>query len=286
MSLAALLLVLVAAALHTGWNVMVKKVDDKHVFTWWALVVGALLYLPVLVQGLPIPASIWPYTIASALVEAAYFIALMYAYDHGDFSLVYPVARGVAPAFLWVWATLFLGEPPYPVGVAGLVVLLIGLLVVGSGAWWAQRRTTPPNVSGIVGALGVALCISIYSAIDGAAVQSMAPAPYTGLVFGLTAGLVTPAVLARYGCHAAVAAWRAHWQSICGVGALMLLSYMLVLQAYAAARVAYVGALREVSIVFAALAGWLWLKEGFGPVRTIGAVLIFLGMLIIALAGE
>jgi drug/metabolite transporter (DMT)-like permease len=285
-SVAALLLILVAAAIHTGWNFMVKKVEDKHVFTWWALVVGALLYLPALIHGLPIPMLIWPYAIASALVEAAYFILLMYAYDRGDFSLVYPIARGAAPAFLWVWATLFLGESPYPAGIAGLVVLLIGLLVVSGGAWWAQRHSATLSVSGIVGALGVALCISIYSAIDGAAVQVMAPMPYTELVFGLTAGLVTPAVLARYGYHAAFAVWRINWPSICGVGMFMLLAYMLVLQAYAAARVSYIGALREVSIVFAALAGWFWLRESFGAVRTIGAVLIFVGMLMIAVTGE
>jgi len=285
-SLAAFLLVLVAAALHTGWNFMVKKVEDKYVFTWWALVVGALLYLPTLVHGLPIPAHIWPYAIASALVEAAYFITLMYAYEHGDFSLVYPIARGAAPAFLWGWAMLFLGESPSSVGIAGLVVLLIGLLAVGGGSWWAQRRIATLRASGIVGALGVALSISIYSAIDGAAVQLIAPAPYTELVFGLTAGLVTPAVLARYGCQAAIAVWRGHWPSICGVGIIMLLAYMLVLQAYAMARVSYIGALREVSIVFAALAGWLWLGESFGAARTIGAGLIFLGMLMVAVAGE
>jgi drug/metabolite transporter (DMT)-like permease len=86
-SLEALLLVLVAAALHTGWNFMVKRVEDKHVFTWWALVVGSLLFLPVLARGGPIPASIWPYAVASAVVEAAYFITLIHAYDRGEFSL-------------------------------------------------------------------------------------------------------------------------------------------------------------------------------------------------------
>ena len=286
MSWAALLLILVAAALHTGWNFVVKQVADKHVFTWWALVVGALLYSPLLAQGLPIPATIWPYAIASALVEAAYFIALLHAYDRGDFSLVYPIARGAAPAFLAVWGTLFLGEPPEPIGLGGLVVLFIGLMVVGSGSWWAQRRIAKLSASGIGAAIAVALCISIYSAIDGAAVRLMAPVPYTELVFALTAVLVSPAVLARYGYHTAVAVWRAHWKAIIAVGLLMLLTYMLVLQAYTVARVCYVGGIREVSIVFAALAGWLWLKEGFGVVRTIGAALIFGGILLIAVAGE
>ena len=68
MSVAALLLILLAAAIHAGWNFMVKKVEDKHVFTWWALIVGALLYLPALIHGLPIPTPKSPYAIASALV--------------------------------------------------------------------------------------------------------------------------------------------------------------------------------------------------------------------------
>lgn len=286
MSLEAFLLVLLAATLHTGWNFTVKQVEDKHVFTWWALVVGALLFLPVLAQSLPIPPRIWPYAIASALLEAAYFITLIHAYDRGDFSLVYPIARGAAPAFLAIWATLFLDESLRSIGIAGLVVLLSGMMLVGGGSWWVQRRTVTLSTSGIGAALGVSLCISIYSVIDGAAVQVMSPAAYTDLVFGLTAVVVTPAVLARYGCRFALAVWHAHWRQICAVGIMMLLAYILVLQAYAIARVSYVGALREISVILAAVVGWLWLKEGFGVMRTVGAGLIFSGMLLIALAGE
>jgi hypothetical protein len=94
----------------TAWNFIVKLIEEKHVFTWWALVVGTVPYLPLLVQSLPIPTSIWPYAMASALVEAAYFITLIHAYDRGDFLLVYPIARGAAPALLTMWATVFLGE--------------------------------------------------------------------------------------------------------------------------------------------------------------------------------
>jgi drug/metabolite transporter (DMT)-like permease len=286
MSLTALLLVILAAALHTAWNFMVKLVEEKHVFTWWALVVGMLLYFPLLAQGQPIPAHIWPYAIASAVVETAYFMVLIHAYDRGDFSQVYPIARGAAPALLAIWATLFLGESQGLTGLFGLAVLLSGLMIVGGGSWWTRRGSAPVSVGGVGAAFGVALCISIYSVIDGAAVRLMAPAPYTELVFALTAVCITPAVFARYGFRTVAAVWRAHWKGICGVGCLLLLTYMLVLQAYALARVSYVGALREVSVVFAALAGWRWLKEGFGAVRTIGAILIFLGMLVIALAGE
>ena len=72
----------------------------------------------------------------SAVVETAYFFALINAYTLGDFSLVYPVARGTAPALLALWSALFLGERPSAFGLLGLAVLIGGLLVVGSGSWW------------------------------------------------------------------------------------------------------------------------------------------------------
>jgi drug/metabolite transporter (DMT)-like permease len=124
-------------------------------------------------------------------------MALIHAYDRGDFSLVYPIARGAAPALLAVWGALFLGESPRPIGLGGLGILLIGLLVVGGGSAWVQRRTTSLRAGGVAAAVGVAVCISTYSAVDGAAVRLMAPGPDSELVFALTAGLVTPAVLAR-----------------------------------------------------------------------------------------
>ena len=281
----ALVLVLAAAVMHTSWNFIVKTAKDKQVFTWWALIVGSLMYLPLLLLHTPIPARIWPYALSSAFVETVYYSTLLRAYMHGDFSLVYPVARDVAPILLAVWAILFLGERPQRAGIVGLALVLGGLLIVGSGPWRSQRQGAALHLGGVVPALSTALCISIYSAIDGAAVHLMAPTPYTVLVFGLTSLCVTPLVFRQYGYHGVVAVWRTDWWRILVVGLLMLLTYMLVLQAYAIAHVSYVGALREVSIVLAALAGWRWLGESFGVVRTIGAILIFCGIVVIATAG-
>jgi drug/metabolite transporter (DMT)-like permease len=285
MPLSALVLVLAAAAMHTGWNILVKRVESKQVFTWWALLIGSVVYLPLLTLHMPIPTKIWPYALSSDFVEAAYYLTLTRAYTHGDFSLLYPVARGVAPALLAVWAMLFLGERPRPAGIVGLVLVLGGLLVVGSGQWWSQPKGVSRHSGGVGPALSTALCISIYSVIDGAAVRFMAPAPYTVLVFGLTSLCIAPLVLRQYGYHGVVTVWRIAWLRILVVGMLTLLTYMLVLQAYAIAPVSYVGALREVSIVLAALAGWRWLGESFGAVRTIGAIVIFCGILVIATAG-
>ena len=305
MSLTALILLVVAAALHTGWNLLVKRAGEKQIFTWWAMVVGTACFAPLLAFSTPLPAAIWPYVLASALVETIYYLALLRAYTIGDFSLIYPLARGAAPAFLALWAALFLGERPHAGGIAGLALLLVGLLLVGGAARRAVLRQDAVALalsaggaaaqprwslmafagSATAAALTVACCISIYSVIDGAAVRIAPPIPYTVAVIGASALMMAPAVLARYGRQAVVAEWRANWSRIVLVGILTLVTYALVLQAYALGRVGYAGAVREISVVFAALVGWRWLGEGFGGWRVTGALLIFAGILVIAVAG-
>lgn len=284
MPLSALLLVLLAAAMHASWNLILKQVEERQLFTWWALVVGTLLSLPILIISGPPPMRIWPYAIISAIVETAYFITLIRAYRIGDFSLVYPIARGTAPALLAVWATLFLGERPNLVGISGLVALLIGLSVVGSGPFLTASKQLTPSRAAFGMALIVSLFISIYSAIDGAAVRVMPAAPYTVLVLGLTALFSAPAIFIRFGSNSLLEAGRKHWGRILLVGILIMLTYILVLQAFALGHVIYAGALRESSVVIAALIGWLWLGESYGSIRTLGSVLIFIGILLIAMA--
>ncbi|HBE29035.1 MAG TPA: hypothetical protein DDW25_09125, partial [Ktedonobacter sp.] len=128
MPLTALGLLLLAAVLHAIWNLLVKNARQKQVFTWWALAVGAVFFAPLLLLTRVFPIQVWPLVICSGLVEAVYYITLTRAYEHGDFSLVYPMARGTAPAFLVLWAVLFLGERPRPAGFAGLTLLVLGLV--------------------------------------------------------------------------------------------------------------------------------------------------------------
>lgn len=291
MPLSALGLLLLAAVLHALWNLLVKRAGEKQIFTWWAIVIGALGFTPLVFFGTALPGRVWSFVLASAAMEAVYFIALTLAYKLGDFSLVYPLARGTAPALLAIWAALFLGERPTPLGLLGLGVLLLGLLVVGSGAWWSQRKAASASWLAIGAALLVALAISIYTTIDGAAVRLVGSAQsavvlYTVVVLGMSAVLTAPVVLARYGPKLMLAEWRANGLRIVVVGVLSMLTYVLVLLAYTLAQVNYAGAIREVSVVFGALAGWLWLGEGFGAQRAAGAVLIFAGILVIALAGK
>ena len=283
--LTALGLLLVAAVMHTTWNLLVKRAKEKQVFIWCSLIAGVIIFSPLIFTSSLFIVSIWPYLLSSAFVEAIYYITLIRAYENGDFSLVYPMARGAAPAFLLIWATLFLGERPRLFGLVGIALLVFGLIIVGGKTWWSLRKTTGFSKSTLALALGVACCISVYTAIDGAAVHHVSPLPYTVLVIALTVLFITPAVVMRYGNTAIVDELRTNWIRITLVGLFTLLAYILALKAYTLARVSYAGSVREISVVFAAFVGWRWLGESFGVIRLIGAMFIFAGILVIAFAG-
>jgi len=285
MSLSALLLLILAALMHTAWNLLLKNSENKYVILWWALLIGSVFCLPFLFLQKKVPLDMWPFIIASAFFEAIYYGLLAAAYQREDFSLVYPIARGGAPALLAIWAILFLGESITNAGKIGLGILICGLIIVGSSKLWAVRNKGSSSAAGIGLACLVALIISIYSIIDGVAVQNNGALAYTVLVFIITSILAFPFVLKRYGWQMVISEGRLHWVQAALIGCLSLLAYMLVLITYSFIPVSYGGAIREISIVFGAFAGWLWLKENFGPVRVIGAGIIFTGILTIVILG-
>ncbi|HLZ56638.1 MAG TPA: EamA family transporter [Ktedonosporobacter sp.] len=281
---AALGFILCAAIFHAGWNLFVKQAQNQQVFLMWATL-STLLCFPLLLLLPPLPLQAWPFVLGSALAEALYIITLAWAYAIGDFSLVYPIARGAAPILLTVWAMLFLKEKPGAFGLVGIAVLVVGLMVVGAGASWKTLRATTLSLPAIGVALLTATFISIYGAIDGAAVHLVDPRTYVIWVFGLAALFVTPFIMHRYGAQLATKQLREQWPRILLVGVLIVITYGMVLFAYTMGRVSYAGSIREVSIVFGALMGWRFLGEGLGLMRTIGALLIFAGIVVIALWG-
>jgi drug/metabolite transporter (DMT)-like permease len=278
-------LLFVAAVLHATWNLVLRQASDRLAFTWWALVTVSPLAIPVLLAG-PSLRGAWPFVLASAALEAGYFATLAVAYGRGDFSLVYPIARGTAPLLLTAGAIVFLHERPGALGLSGLAVLAAGLVVVGWGGRAGRTGGGAAKSSGISWAFAVAFFIALYSLVDGTAVKRFPSAPYTILVFALTSLLAAGPLFYLRGARAVLAEGRRSWRRIPLVASFSLLSYMLVLRAYSIAPVAYAGAVREVSVVLAALAGWRLLGEGFGLSRLLGALLVFAGIVLIAMAGR
>lgn len=288
MRLEALLLILAASVLHATWNLLAKRSADKLALFWWAMLVALACCLPPLLAGRPwrLPLAGWGWAVSSGLLQAAYCLLLGCAYHEGDLSIVYPLSRGTAPLLMVVWGAWFLGERFSWSGGAGILLVVGGVYVLHLPALTLQTLLEPfrrlqERSSQL--ALGVAVLISLYQLLDkrGTAVWPpwlYACALYTCLFLWLSLGLPfmrTPAQLA--------AAWRADWRYIVPVGLLLFLAYALVLLAMRQVQLGYLGALRNVSIVFGALFGVWFLKEPFGHLRLLGATLIASGVVLIAL---
>jgi drug/metabolite transporter (DMT)-like permease len=272
-------LVLLSAALHAGWNFIVKRQDDKLFSGWLTFLVPSVLLSPALVfTGLPSLAA-WPFLCASSLIHTLYMIGLVRAYHHGDLSVVHPVARGAAPLLVAVGAPVLLGERLSPMG-------LLGIGLVGGGIAWLglSARRSPGTTRGVLWALATAGTIAAYSMIDKAGVARAHPVAYVIVLLGLSGCILTPYVLWKRDARDVRAVWRRVWPSAVVGGVLSLLAYLLVLTAMRLAQVSYVAALRETSVVFAAALGARMLDEPYGGRRVVASAVVAGGLVLLVIA--
>lgn len=274
MSALVVVVVLVAAVLHAGWNALAKAVPDR-------LVASALIGLAYLVGGgvgavlLPLPPGrAWPYLVASALLQTGYLLLLTAAYRHGEFGRVYPLARGTSPLLVTLVTVFVLGQRLRIGELAGigLVCGALGALVLSGGR---PRRGDGLGLAAATGAV-----IASYTLVDGVGVRIAGdPWSYAAWLF-LVQGPVLPVVclllsgpgfgrsLARYAPAGAAG------------GVLSLLSYGAVVWAQSRGSLALVAALRETSVLFAGVLGALFFAERFSRARTAATVLAVTGILL------
>lgn len=280
------LLLIIAAALHAFYHALYKKSIDKGVFAWWFILVASVVYLPVLTSiSFHFPREGWPCILASGVVEAAYYITTSEAYERGDLSVVYPLARGVAPLFVTLWAILFLEERPTGVGLAGILLVVLGIYLLNIQSYahlLDPLRSFRASSSRL--ALLASLCISVYSVLDKVGVRYVPPLIYIYLVLVVALAIFTPYILLAGRRAEIIVEWRANKASILVAGVLILFTYFLVLTAMRMTYVSYVASVREVSIVFSALLGYFLLKERYGLIRVFASILIFLGVFLIGRA--
>lgn len=270
--------------MHALWNFLLKSAEEKYIAMGWQVILSGLLALALLFfSGLP-PQSMWLFAVISMLLEALYFILLCMAYTDHDFSLIYPIARGAAPALLVLWSGLFLREELTAAGYIGLAMITGGIIITGATTL-LQNRGEKPHLKGILIALSVALIISIYTFVDGTAVKNGPALPYGLAMFAMIPMVTTPYLAHHYGWQAFSRGWRKNRAYLLLGGLLGLVAYMLALFAYSFAPLSYSGAIREVSAVIGAFLGWRFLKEQMGGVRVVGSVIVFAGVMVIALFG-
>ena len=273
------LAVLLGALLHASWNALIKSSGDKAVDTALVHFLAALLAVPLLFWvGLPEPAA-WPYIATSLLIHIGYYIALVGAYRHGDLGLTYPIMRGCAPLLVALASTTFLDEAPSLIAWAGIVGITAGVALVGL----AHPGETLHHRKALAFAFANAAIIAVYTVVDGLGARTAGNALRYVMVLFVLDGISYPlGVWLRRNAEARREIVRyaaVRWPAALLGGGASIGSYTIALWAMTRAPVASVAALRETSVLFAALIGTWLLKERFGMQRAVGTAVIVGGVM-------
>ena len=271
-----ILLVLAAAGLHAGWNVLLKTSGDPLPTSTRSVAASALVVTPVCLVAwyasghYALPAAGWGVLAVSACAEGLYFVFLSRAYLAGDLSVVYPLARGTGPLVAVTAGLVLLHEHLTAVELIGVVALLAGI--------WAVRR--PRMNAAVVPALITGVFIGIYTTLDRIGINLGAPWLYGGLLWGLMAVFL---VVWTRGQPLGRGA-NQNWKASIAIGLMMALAYGLALVALTLAPVAIVAPLRESAIVLVTAWGVWRLKEREGvALRIAGAIAIVVGIVLITI---
>lgn len=269
-------LILISAVFHASSNALIKSGGDKFLMRAIMLGTCGLIALP-LVFFVPLPSTdIWMLLAASIGIHLVYDICLVNAYRFGDLSLVYPVMRGIAPVLTALGAYVVFVEVLSPSQTVALVVLSFGITVFAF-----ERKTSAlgsrTNWIALGFAVATGITIACYTLVDAAAMRQVMN-PWTYIVwFFLFNGLVFPLGVAVWQRKTIAAAIHTDLLSGVSAGVLGIISYALALLALRLGQTAEVAALRETSVVFAAILGAVFMGEMFGQRRIIAAILIATG---------
>ena len=284
MTFLALSLVLLAALTHASWNIYAKVAAESRHFVWLFSAGSVLIYGPVVIAVLVVERPVfearhWLALAATSVLHLLYSLSLQTGYRHSDLSVVYPIARGTGPLLSFIGAGLLLGEALTAQAVAGLLLIVGGILLV-AGLIGHHRRA--PRVGVFYGLLTGAL-ISAYTLNDGWAVKVLLISPF---IIDFTGNLFRMLVLAprawRDRARVALEA-RTYRKPVIAVSVLGPLGYILVLFAMRLAPISHVAPARELSTLVGAWFGSRLLREDSGPWRIVGAALIVAGVISLAI---
>ncbi|WP_433276138.1 EamA family transporter [Pseudonocardia xinjiangensis] len=270
---------LFAALLHATWNAMAHAVPDRLVGFGLIGVAYTLVGGAVAVGlGLP-PASVWPLILASAALHVAYNLLLLTSFQLGEFSQVYPVARGTAPWLVVVIEVAVLGRTLPLWQLVGVLVMSAGLISLALEGGRFSRAQLPA----LGAAVATGACIAAYTVVDAQAVATAAVPVYAAWMFLLQGPVVPVIALMARGRGLLTGTSRSTMTRGLAGGLVSLLAYGLVLYAQTSGATAAVAALRESSIVFGAIIGTVVLKERFGLSRIVAAIIVTAGTVLITL---
>lgn len=273
MSLTAVALVLTAALLHAAWNAAVKAGDDRLLANWAIVVAAGVISLPIVaVAGRP-PTSVWWVLGITVVVHTTYNLFLVAAYERADLAVAYPIARGTAPLLATIAGVTVLGDSVGAVGVAGVLLVTTGLIVVA----------TARPLRDIRWALATGALIATYTVIDGYGVrQSDNAAQFIATSFVAYAALQTVLVRTRRSSSELWHALSDRRLPVLAAGAANAAGYLLVMVAARTEPLGLVSGLRETSVVFGVLIAHSLLGEHITRRHALAVAVVVVGGLAIA----
>jgi drug/metabolite transporter (DMT)-like permease len=271
------LAVLAAAVTHAVWNAIAHGIKDQTLAFALIGVGGVAVAIPlIIVAALPRTDS-WPYLLSSVAIHVFYVLLLMQCYRLGEFSQVYPLARGVSPLVVTILAAVFVHEHLALPQIAGVAVVSGGLAFLVFGG----RR---PGRAAFLAAVGTGLTIAAYTTVDGVGVRlSHSPTGYIAWLMLLQSLCVPLFALIRRRDVLLKQPPRILLSGL-AAGALSVLAYGLVLWAQTRGALAPIAALRETSVIFGAIIGTLVFREPFGRTRIAATVLVVAGIVLLNVA--
>lgn len=274
MATSLVLAVLAGALLHASWNALIKWETDKLAASA-AIAVGAgIVSIPIALMS-PIPlAPSWPLIVASSIIHVAYFVIVGYALRHADLGVAYPLTRGSAPAFTAILAAVWFGEILAVSGWLAVGAIAAGVITLSADALLRGGLTLHAAVL----AFANAAIVVAYTLLDGMGARLAGNAvSYVSWMMAGTAALIVPLALIFFR-QQVISQERSFWLRTLFAGALSIASYGIAIWAMTQAPIGLVAALRETSVLFAAILGALIFDERFGPKRWAALILIVVGI--------
>ena len=271
------LLVLLAALMHAGWNAMLHGSRDRYLSMAWMCVAMSAI-AAVAIFFLPMPAaSSWPYIAMSGIVHVLYNLFLIHAYETGDLSTAYPIARGSSPLLVTSAAFVFANENLTALHALGTLLVCAGIVGLALQRSRLTRR-------GLTTALLTGACIATYTVVDGMGVRQAggtpaAAAAYAAWLYLLF--LMTPALYILRNGMVAMRAPAKDLAAFVGGGLVSAGAYGIVIWAMQNGAMGALSALRETSVLFAALLGRVFFKEPLTAAKLLACLVIALGAIAI-----
>ena len=290
MPLKALILVVLAGLLQAFSNVLIKESQRKVAFMTLASSISLIFYFPLFIwmhQTSGIHFWSWIGIVACGGTGTIYYLLLARAYDRDDLSVIFPVTRGFGPIFILIFALILLREHISLLGLLGILIAVFGSYVIHLPSFRFSDLSVPFKAfksNAFLYSMGAGACTATYSLISKKNLEAVDPLTLMYWIFIFMVLFLFIFLLLKNGSSEIKEEAKTNKKNLLMIGILTFLGSLLVLYALEISKVSYLGAARNVSIVFGVLLGSFFLREGYGKIRLAASLLIFGGIFLISVS--